>query len=298
MLGAYWISLMSAVMGTALRRKTGVKIMNTNQNQSNRVTNNAVIFESLEGRELMSASHHHVKAAPVPVKSNPVLPAPMIVPLTINQDAGILQINGTPGSDKITVKQSGNVYTIQNGLWSTTITGTFTKLVVKGNGGNDSITLDPSVTENADIYGGAGNDTLTGGSGNDRIFAGAGNNVVDGGAGNDTIITLGSSSDTVTGGAGTDTFWMDASATEVLTDLSAVEKAAKHEHRVGGFLGGVSTALNGQTFAEPTTTNASMVYKNFSNLPLFSDISSSRSLDTEGWPASTSATSLEVPPMS
>ena len=271
MLGAYWISLMSAVMGTALRRETGVKIMNTNQNQSNRVTNNAVIFESLEGRELMSASHHHVKAAPVPVKSNPVLPAPMIVPLTINQDAGILQINGTPGSDKITVKQSGNVYTIQNGLWSTTITGTFTKLVVKGNGGNDSITLDPSVTENADIYGGAGNDTLTGGSGNDRIFAGAGNNVVDGGAGNDTIITLGSSSDTVTGSAGTDTFWMDASATEVLTDLSAVEKAAKHEHRVGGFLGGVSTALNGQTFAEPTTTNASMVYKNFSNQPLFSD---------------------------
>ena len=247
--------------------------MNTNKNKTNQFTNNIVSFETLEGRELMSATHHHhaSRVAPTTVKLTPVLPAPIIVPLSINQNAGVLQINGTTGSDNITVSQSGNVFTIKNGLWSTTVTGTFTKLVVKGLGGNDSIKLDASVTENADIYGGAGNDMLTGGSGNDRIFAGAGNNVVNGGAGNDTIITIGSNSDTVNGGAGTDTYWMDSSANEVITDLSAVEKAAKHEHRVSGFMGGVSTALNGQSFAEPATTNASMVYKNFSNMPLFSD---------------------------
>ena len=246
--------------------------MNTNKNK-NEVTNNVVSFETLEGRELMSATHHHhaIHAAVTPVKLNPVLPAPIIVPLAINQNAGILQINGTTGSDNITVSQSGNVFTIKNGLWSTTVTGTFTKLVVKGLGGTDSINLDASITENADIYGGAGNDTLTGGSGNDRIFAGAGNNVVNGGAGNDTIITVGSNSDTVNGGAGTDSYWMDSSTTEVITDLSAVEKAAKHEHRISGFIGGVSTTLNGQSFAEPATTNASMVYKNFSTMPLFSE---------------------------
>lgn len=246
--------------------------MNTNKNK-NEVTNNVVSFETLEGRELMSATHHHhaIHAAVTPVKLNPVLPAPIIVPLAINQNAGILQINGTTGSDNITVSQSGNVFTIKNGLWSTTVTGTFTKLVVKGLGGTDSINLDASITENADIYGGAGNDTLTGGSGNDRIFAGAGNNVVNGGAGNDTIITVGSNSDTVNGGAGTDSYWMDSSTTEVITDLSAVEKAAKHEHRISGFIGGVSTTLNGQSFAEPATSNASMVYKNFSTMPLFSD---------------------------
>ena len=246
--------------------------MNTNKNK-NEVTNNVVSFETLEGRELMSATHHHhaIHAAVTPVKLNPVLPAPIIVPLAINQNAGILQINGTTGSDNITVSQSGNVFTIKNGLWSTTVTGTFTKLVVKGLGGTDSINLDASITENADIYGGAGNDTLTGGSGNDRIFAGAGNNVVNGGAGNDTIITVGSNSDTVNGGAGTDSYWMDSSTTEVITDLSAVEKAAKHEHRISGFIGGVSTTLNGQSFAEPATSNASMVYKNFSTMPLFSE---------------------------
>ena len=266
----YWISFLSAVMGTAIK-ETGVKTMNTSKNHTNEFTNNTVAFETLEGREMMSASHHHhvSKVVPIPVIVAPV--APIVVPLAISQNAGILQINGSTGNDSITVSQSGNVFTIKNGSWSTSVTGTFTKLIVRGNGGNDSIMLDASVTENADLYGGAGNDTLTGGSGNDRIFAGAGNNVCNGGAGNDMIVTIGSNADTVIGGAGTDTYWMDASASEVITDLSAVEKSAKHEHRVSGFLNGVSTSLNGQTFAEPATTDKSMVYKNFSSQPLFSD---------------------------
>ena len=179
------------------------------------------------------AAHHRTALAP----TAPVLPAPPVVvpaaPLTINQTGGVLQILGTTGNDLISISQSGNTYTIRNGAWTSQVTGSFTKLIVKGNGGNDSIRLDASVTTNADLYGAAGNDTLIGGSGNDRLFAGAGNNTLSGGTGNDTFVTIGSTADTVTGGAGSDTFWMDAGTSEIITDLDRNESAAGHVHKVG-----------------------------------------------------------------
>ena len=247
--------------------------MNTNQNYFGKNNSQAVVFESLEGRELMSAAHHHAgRRHQAPVKPViPVAPAPVIsMPLSISQSGGTLEIDGSAGSDQINITQSGSVFNITNGTWKTSTAGTFTKLVVKGNGGNDSITLDASVIENADLYGGAGNDTILSGSGNDRIYAGGGNNVIRAGSGNDTIVTLGSVSDTITTGTGNDSFWLDDSQSEVITNLAAV-KDSGNIHRVGTFLGGVSKDLAGQTFAEPKTTDASMVYKNFSTSPLFSD---------------------------
>ena len=245
---------------------------NINNNQVSNIAGQSIAFEGLEGRQMFSVVSHHVakpKAIKV-VKPVAVVPVPAItMPLSINQTAGVLTVLGTTGNDQISISQSGKVFTIHNGSWSTTVTGTFTKLIVKGNGGSDSINLDASVTENADLYGAAGNDSITGGSGNDRIFAGAGANVINGGAGDDTIVTLGSTSDVVTGGLGNDSFWMDNNSSETITDLSTAENAAKHVHKISSFLGGVSTALNGQTFAEPATTDKTMTYKNFSNLSLF-----------------------------
>src|SRR5262245_62008100 len=48
---------------------------------------------------------------------------------------------------------------------------------VFGGAGNDTLTLDEAngALPKAILYGGAGNDTLTGGSGNDLLFGGAGN---------------------------------------------------------------------------------------------------------------------------
>jgi Ca2+-binding RTX toxin-like protein len=48
---------------------------------------------------------------------------------------------------------------------------------VFGQGGNDTISLDESngALPAAQLFGGAGNDTLTGGSGDDQLFGGAGN---------------------------------------------------------------------------------------------------------------------------
>jgi hypothetical protein len=228
----------------------------------------AVLFETLEVRQLLSGHHHHhARKAPAPA-------APAVVtyaPLTVLSTGNTLTLAGSTGSDVISLSETTpGVFTFANGTWSSSITGSYNKIVIKGNGGNDSITVDASVTQSCDIYGGAGNDTLTGGSGNDRIFAGAGANVINGGAGNDTIVTVGSTSDIVTGGAGTDSFWMDDNTSEVLTDMSAVEKSAGHVHRIGSFLNGVSKA-QGISIADPKTTASGMSYKNFATLPLFSD---------------------------
>jgi hypothetical protein len=246
--------------------------MNASKNQvTKEVASNAVVFEGLEGRQMMSVtSHHHraAKVAPKPVTPPPVIPAPIVInnsALTITQTGGILQVIGTTGNDQITISQLGNVFTIKNGSWKTTVTGTFSQVIVKGNNGNDSITIDPSVTENATLYGGTGTDTLIGNNGNDTFYAGTGINIMKGGTGRDTFVTIGSRGDTITGNGGNDTFWMDNSNTEVIVDPTV----AGHVHRISSFLGGVSTTLSGQTFTEPAMTDKSMAYKNFSNLPLF-----------------------------
>jgi hypothetical protein len=245
--------------------------------------NHAVLFESLEPRQLMSVApvvgHHHRKHRH-PKHNNQsnntainvvIPPVPASTPLSVQMNGSTLEIDGTAGSDQISLSQNGSTFAVNNGSWSILLTGYFSKIVVRGNGGNDSVTIDASVTENADIYGGVGNDSITGGSGNDRIFAGAGNNYVNAGAGNDTIVAIGSASDALTGGAGTDSFWFDNKSTETVTDISAVENAAGHVHRVSGFLNNASTSLTGQSIADPKTTDPNFAYQNFSNLPLFTE---------------------------
>src|SRR4051794_10924304 len=127
--------------------------------------NHVVSFESLENRELMSVGHHHHHHA----TASKLAAAATSAALTITQNNSVLTVLGSTGNDQISISQNGNTFTLRNGTWTNQITGSFTKVVVKGNGGNDSINLDASVTENADLYGGVGNDTITGGNGNDRI---------------------------------------------------------------------------------------------------------------------------------
>src|SRR5438094_42654 len=107
---------------------------------------------------------------------------------------------------------------------------------VFGQGGNDTIALDESngALPAAQLFGGAGNDTLTGGSGADQLFGGAGNDtllgkggndLLFGGAGNDTllggdgndVIIGGRGNDTARLGAGDDTFvWNPGDASDVV----------------------------------------------------------------------------------
>src|SRR5262245_39124687 len=76
---------------------------------------------------------------------------------------------------------------------------------VFGGAGNDTLTLDEAngALPKAILYGGAGNDTLTGGSGNDLLFGGAGNDTLLGKGGTDLLFG-GAGNDLLTGGTGND----------------------------------------------------------------------------------------------
>ncbi len=74
-----------------------------------------------------------------------------------------------------------------------------------GLAGGDTITLDETngALPGADLFGGAGNDTIIGGSGNDLLFGQGGDDILEGKAGNDLLFG-GSGNDTLIGGAGND----------------------------------------------------------------------------------------------
>ena len=127
-----------------------------------------------------------------------------------------LVIGGTAGDDAILVSRpSGDPVQVQlNGSTFTypTPAGGFARVLVFGQAGDDSLTVQSSVSTPAVLDGGAGNDTLLGGAGNDTLLGGAGNDSLvavsgsdslDGGAGNDTL-RAGSGRDTLTGGDGND----------------------------------------------------------------------------------------------
>src|SRR5947209_6496931 len=141
------------------------------------VLNQVVAFENLEARQLMSAGHvqhasaHHVAAhrafhSSAHRSHSVVPPAPTIAPaiasnpLVVTTNGLTLNIAGTTANEQIVVTQSGSTFTISNGAWNTQVTGSFTQIVVQGNGGNDSIVMDSTVTIPATLYGGTGTDTL------------------------------------------------------------------------------------------------------------------------------------------
>ena len=256
-------------------------------------TYKSVEVENLESRVMLSGTHHvgHHYVPPAAPKA-PAIVQPKVTStaLSISQNATQLTVNGTTGDDQITVTQTGYVYTIKNGTWGTTATGAFKKIVINGNGGNDSIVADKSVTTDCVIKeSGAGNDTLTGGSGNDSIYGGTGNNVLSGGLGNDTIVAVGSTNDTVTGGAGTDRFWLDNNTkTQVITDQEAAE--AKTVHRITNYMNfnsGKGSTVIGKTptsvLPEPAVTDKSITYRNFAGGPLFSDAGPAEDDVTQGY---------------
>ncbi len=214
--------------------------------------NNQSMIEALEGRTLCAG--HALKAA-----------APIALSITTN--GSDLVINGSALNDQITVTKTDAGLVIGNtGGWSQTVSGNYKNIRIYGNAGNDSVTVDASVTNKAMIYGGAGNDSLVGGSGDD------------------TFVTIGGGKDTVTGRVGNDSIWADKS--DVITDASAIENSNGYVHKVAAFesiktttgsgksakvtITKVSSELNGDNLIDPTA-GAGMIYRSFSNKPLFAD---------------------------
>ena len=177
-------------------------------------------------------NHEHARAEVEPLESRVLMSASPTV--EVREDE--LVVTGTDAADQIVVSQSADGLSVSlNGDAPESYTGTFARLLVDGRGGNDVITLDPTVTAGAVLKGGAGNDSITGGSGDDRLYGGGGANALFGGGGDDTLVTIGgSTADRLAGGAGRDNYWLDANSGEAVSDVSP-DEAKGAVHRVSAF---------------------------------------------------------------
>jgi Ca2+-binding RTX toxin-like protein len=122
----------------------------------------------------------------------------------------LLSVFGDGNSDSINISRDAAGKLLVNGgavnIKGGTATVANTNLIqVFGQNGADTITLDESngALPPANLFGGAGNDTLIGGSGGDQLFGQSDNDTLLGKGGNDFLFG-GAGNDTLTGGDGDD----------------------------------------------------------------------------------------------
>jgi Ca2+-binding RTX toxin-like protein len=166
--------------------------------------------------------------------------------ITLDRNAaGQIQVNGGA------VRVLGGTPTVAN-----------TRLMqVFGQGGNDTITLNESngALPKANLFGGAGNDTLTGGSGGDMLFGQSGNDTLLGKGGQDFLFG-GADHDTLTGGDANDQVFGESGNDRMIwnpgddTDLNE------------GGAGTDTTEVNGGGGAEVFTTTANGARVRFDRL--------------------------------
>jgi len=147
---------------------------------------------------------------------------------TFSPGAGLLSVFGDNLDNTIVAsRDAAGTIRINNGAVSIaggqpTVANTAT-IQVFGQGGNDTISLDETngALPAAQLFGGAGNDTLTGGSGNDLLFGQAGNDRMIWNPGDDTDLNEGGDGiDTVevNGGNGAEVFSVVPNGTRVRFD--------------------------------------------------------------------------------
>jgi len=136
--------------------------------------------------------------------------------VTANFSAGILSVLGTGTNNTIVLGRNAAGTIVVNGgavaVKGGPATVANTKLIQAfGLDGNDIITIDESngAMPAANLFGGAGNDTLTGGSGGDMLFGQSGNDTLFGKGGNDLLFG-GAGNDVLVGGDGNDQMFGEA----------------------------------------------------------------------------------------
>ncbi|MFO0800448.1 MAG: heme-binding protein [Gemmataceae bacterium] len=100
-----------------------------------------------------------------------------------------LAVAGTDGDDRIAVFLSGTDLVVYDGAAEIgrVASAAVTTIAIDGAGGNDVIKVDRSVTQPADLMGGAGDDKLVGGGGATGLTGDGGDDVLFGGAGMNTF---------------------------------------------------------------------------------------------------------------
>jgi Ca2+-binding RTX toxin-like protein len=137
-------------------------------------------------------------------------------------DRTALVVQGTDGNDGIRIVPQGsrgNVEVLLNGTVYFFAAGSFTSIVVHGQGGDDDISVAGAITKRAYLLGGAGNDRLQGGAGDDLLLGGDGDDLLLGGQGQDLLIG-GMGADRLVGNAGDDL--LIAGATDFDVDHAAL----------------------------------------------------------------------------
>jgi hypothetical protein len=125
--------------------------------------------------------------------------------LAVQLQGDTLVVGGTEGDDSIGFTRAGDAHSVAVSLGGQSL-GTFTgvnRIVAFGQAGDDNIQIDGSITLTAELYGGAGNDSLHGGAGNDILDGGDGDDLVEGGQGLDVLVG-GAGADRVNGNADED----------------------------------------------------------------------------------------------
>src|SRR5262245_27597503 len=119
-----------------------------------------------------------------------------LLAVNITVAAGVMTIRGDEGADHVRVAPvvgdaSKVIVTIGEGANASSTTRDvkdFSKIVFRGEAGNDSFTNDTNIA--SDAYGGAGDDTLRGGGGNDGLFGGTGTDELYGRGGADRFLRM------------------------------------------------------------------------------------------------------------
>ncbi len=133
-----------------------------------------------------------------------------IAAVTASFSQGVLTNFGDVLDNTMTISRNAAGQLLVNGgavpvLGGTPTVANTNLIQMFGLGGNDVMTLNEAqgALPRANMFGGAGNDTITGGSGGDMLFGQAGNDILLGKGGDDFLFG-GSENDTLTGGDGDD----------------------------------------------------------------------------------------------
>jgi Ca2+-binding RTX toxin-like protein len=139
---------------------------------------------------------------------------------------GIIEVQGGSAADNVSVSSGSSVTVTCNTNTYSYAASTISGIHVRTHAGDDTITMDSSLTIPLWAFGGDGDDTITGGAGADFISGGAGNDYIDGGAGND-VIYGDAGMDWLVGGDGDDQIYGGS-------DFNTIEGGAGDDTLVGG----------------------------------------------------------------
>src|SRR5688572_6378460 len=177
------------------------------------ITQDAVAFDQQMSAELaeFSAGARDVTAAAAPIGANARSVTGTYVPAS-----SLLTVSGTNAANTIEISRNAAGELLVNNGASPIVGGTPTVantalISVYGQGGDDVITLNQAngALPAANLFGGAGHDTITAGAGNDQLFGQAGNDTLYGQGGLD-FLAGGDGNDTLTGGDADDQIFGEA----------------------------------------------------------------------------------------